>query len=305
MRFVLVLCTVVVTSVAVPRHASSEEADTAIRQMGSSESAELVAASGSPETDSWSLLTGENFRIWHRDRELAERVLAGAEKARLATAGAWFPNQPCEQWQPPCDVYLCPSGREYAVEGRGSPNSAGQAVVVKDGHRVLRRKIVVNASDARLLDAVIPHEVAHIVVGSHFPHGYVPRWADEGIAMLSEPPHRQREYLLQFAKWNQKPGARNCRQIMSESEYLHARAAEEFYARSFHLAFYLVNRKGRESLIRYLETAMQSDVATALHSVYEISNFDELDRGVERFFRLLANESGGADRFPGLEFMLD
>ncbi len=40
--------------------------------------------------------------------------------------------------------------------------------------------------------AILPHEVTHVVLADLFPSQQIPRWADEGMAVLAEPHSEQR-----------------------------------------------------------------------------------------------------------------
>lgn len=268
------------------QNAVSEEPQTALTNKAPGKSVSFGARAAGDKI-AWSVLNGKGFRIWYVDRELAERVLAQAEKSRAAIVNAWFPSESADEWQPQCDVYLCSSIREYAIEGRRAPNSAGQAMVVKDGHRVLRRKIVLKATDPRLLDAVVPHEVAHIITGSYFPGAEIPCWADEGIAMLNEPFERQQGYLDRVTELNRRSGGMCSSELIRQHASPHVRASEEFHVRSFGVAFYLVNKEGKDKFLRFVEMVNETDHATALQVIYGIDSFKRLDEHISRFFACL------------------
>src|SRR5262249_50675662 len=42
-----------------------------------------------------------------------------------------------------------------------------------------------------LVKAILPHEVPHVVLADLFPQQQIPRWADEGMAVLAEPASEQ------------------------------------------------------------------------------------------------------------------
>lgn len=289
MRFLLVVTAMLAWS-AVSRNLIATDVDGASQVWPESSPPIPGIACDSKTADSWAVLEGSNFRVWHSDYHLAQRVLAQAERSRIATLRDWLPDEPREPWQPRCDIYLYGLRAEHLARGRMSPNSAGQAIVVKDNHRVLRRKIMLDSADPRLLDAVVPHEVAHIVLGGYFPNGHLPSWADEGIAMLNEPLDRQREYLRQFGRWDQRRGAKDCEELILSSGSVRGQTSEQFYGRSFLLTSYLVRRGGRGQLIRFLESAMATDDATALQQIYGITDLNELDENLTRFSVNVASE---------------
>ena len=232
----------------------------------------------------WSILDGNGFRIWHTDRELAGRVLAQAEESKATITRAWFPNELDEVWKPTCDVYLCSNNRQYEFEGRRAPNSAGQAHVVKDGSRVLRRKIVLNVGDPNLLDAILPHEVAHIVTASSVSCGRIPVWADEGIAMLNEPLRQQLTYQNEIRDYLSRVGTVNFSDLLTLDPFLQCPLARENYTISFGLSCYLTERNGPNAFLRFLNELPESNPLSALNKIYGISSFEELDTEINQFF---------------------
>src|SRR5262249_8857077 len=61
---------------------------------------------------------------------------------------------------------------------------------LQDG-RVIARRVNLRVDHPGLVHAVLPHEVTHVVLADLFPHQQIPRWADEGMAVLAEPPSEQ------------------------------------------------------------------------------------------------------------------
>ena len=60
-----------------------------------------------------------------------------------------------------------------------------------DWGRIIARRVNLRADHANLLRAILPHEITHVVLADLFPHQQIPRWADEGMAVLSEPASEQ------------------------------------------------------------------------------------------------------------------
>ena len=56
---------------------------------------------------------------------------------------------------------------------------------------VTTRKVLLRADHPQLVEAILPHEVTHVVVADLFTAQQIPRWADEGIAVLAEPESEQ------------------------------------------------------------------------------------------------------------------
>ena len=139
--------------------------------------------------EGWMVAESPYFRIFHNhSQEQVEKIANVAEKTRLEMYRKWFGNSGPE-WSPKCEVYLHPTAQEYA-EGTGvPPNSPGHSRIDQDpkAGRVAGRRMDMRCDNPNMLDAVLPHETTHVVLAGMFGSFFVPRWADEGIAVLTEP----------------------------------------------------------------------------------------------------------------------
>src|SRR5262249_3893321 len=133
-----------------------------------------------------------NFRIYHADPALGERAAAVAESVRTAQARRWGSTATRAPWTPRCDLYLYPTAGSYA-KATGQPEmSPGLSTMSNNGVRVLSRRMSLRADTPVLLTTTLPHEVTHIVLADLFVAHTIPRWADEGLAVLAEPATEQR-----------------------------------------------------------------------------------------------------------------
>lgn len=248
--------------------------------------APAVVPQAAAETSPWLSIDGNGFRVWHTERALAERVLARAEESRRVIVQAWFPRASTDEWQPLCDIYLCSDGREFGIGRSETLDSPGHALVVKDGQHVLRRKIVLQASHPLLLDAVIPHEVAHIVTRSYWHGKQLPHWADEGIAMLCEPEQRQETYRAELIDFLSQSKGMTSREILGANCVSNARQPAGAYAGAYALSFYLVENAEREAFLRLSSLAHESDQLNFLRETYGLGSFGELDAAVNKRFNV-------------------
>ena len=56
--------------------------------------------------------------------------------------------------------------------------------------RIVSRRIDLHCDDPNAFVGVLPHETTHAVLAGRFGPGRLPHWADEGMAVLSEPRDR-------------------------------------------------------------------------------------------------------------------
>ncbi len=139
------------------------------------------------EEDGWQIAETVNFRLFHQHAQaLAEAVLRTAERTRTAQMGKWFDGDG-DDWNPKCRICLYPSGEAYS-EATGAPvyPSGGHTDIRAEDNRVLSRCIHVHGARTLLLKGVVPHEVTHAVLAGRLSRERVPRWADEGMAILAE-----------------------------------------------------------------------------------------------------------------------
>src|SRR5262249_56966796 len=74
----------------------------------------------------------------------------------------------------------CPGDGKVTMNGAGGATS-----FAFDNGRVLGQHMTIEGSLDRLLASVLPHEITHTVFAYYFRRP-LPRWADEGGAVLSE-----------------------------------------------------------------------------------------------------------------------
>ena len=60
------------------------------------------------------------------------------------------------------------------------------------------------ADHPQVLTAILPHEVTHVVLADLFTTQQIPRWADEGMAVLAEP-RRSSKSVLPSCKSRSRP----------------------------------------------------------------------------------------------------
>ena len=105
----------------------------------------------------------------------------------------WF-GKVSEDWNPRCDIYVYPNAEAYnkqAPEAR--PNTPANTTVARKGSTILSRRIDVHVDNPNLRSNDLAHETMHALLADRFGPFDLPRWADEGIAVLSEPPERDRK----------------------------------------------------------------------------------------------------------------
>jgi hypothetical protein len=142
-----------------------------------------------------------NFVVRAPSSEAARAVAAEAERRRRSLSQWWLGTEP-PAWQRPCEIRITlvpgPSG------GQTSFAFAPDRPVVTMAGMSLQGDL------RQLLASVLPHELAHVVLMNHFGRP-IPRWADEGAAILAEAPVDQAVHDAR------------CRDVMSEGRGIRLR----------------------------------------------------------------------------------
>ena len=205
-----------------------------------------------------------NFLVSSDDPLLARQVAEEAERYRHQLAISWL-GQELPRWQDICPIQVAAGKRLGA---------GGQTSFTFEGGRPGHWQMFVQGSRQRILDSVLPHEITHTILASHFGRP-LPRWADEGASTTVEhisERRKQQHLLVQFLT--------NDRGIPFHRMYRikeYPQDVRPLYAQGYSLARYLVSHGGRRRFVDYLETGMEGgdwDLATREH--YGLSNLSQL-----------------------------
>ena len=120
-----------------------------------------------------------------------------------------------------------------------------------NGKRITTRKVLLRANHPQILAAILPHEVTHVVVADLFTDQQIPRWADEGIAVLAEPESEQNLRAADLRESLSSGQVFDLRQLMS-IETPDAKDWSLYYAQSVSLTRFLVDQGTPEQLIQFV-----------------------------------------------------
>ena len=123
-------------------------------------------------------------------RNWPTRVAQVAEATRQSQQRLWARQEVDARWEPRCDIYLYPDGSVFQQATGQAADSPGFSTMGLNQGRVIARRVNLRADHPNLISAILPHEVTHVVMADLFPDMQVPRWADEGLAVLAEPAQR-------------------------------------------------------------------------------------------------------------------
>ncbi len=229
----------------------------------------------SPDLAKWQVLTTANFRIYHADPELARRVGQIAEAAREEQTRRWTGHPPRGEWQPPCEIYLYPDARIFSQRTGQPEDSPGFSTSGLMAGRVTARRINLRADHPKLTEAVLPHEVTHIILAEVFPEQQIPRWADEGIAVLSEPTDEQSLRAADLVRPLNGGRIFSVEQLML-MDYPEGQYWPLYYAQSISLTRFLVEQSSPARFVEFVRDAQRNGTEAALQRHYQMKGYSDL-----------------------------
>lgn len=237
------------------------------------------AAIGQPGTPQgkWQTFVTPSFRIFHNDEALARKAATRAETARRAAGKLWTGTEPTAPWSPKCDLYLYPTAEMFAAQTLQPAESPGFSTAGLEGGRVTVRMVKLRADYPKMLDAVLPHEITHIVLADLFPTKQIPRWADEGMSVLSEPAAEQALRVGDLAGPIRTDVLFRLDVLMA-ADYPSGAHWALYYAQSVSLTRYLVGRGTPQQFVKFVRGSQEQGVEGALRAVYGIESVAELER---------------------------
>ena len=127
----------------------------------------------------------------------------------------------------------------------------------------------------RLLSSVLPHEVTHTVFAYYFGCP-LPRWADEGGAVLSEDDAERNKHDKMVRQIINSGHAFQLRWLFSMREYPADMMA--LYAEGFSVTDFLVQSSNRQTFLAFVAQGMRENWDRAVQTHYHYRNVNELEQ---------------------------
>jgi hypothetical protein len=165
-----------------------------------------------------------------------------------------------------------------AAVGRGSERTVGSSLVKVDGERITKRRIDLVGSQTAYLTAALPHELTHVILKERFRSTPLPRWADEGIAILADTKAKQSRHFDDLKNALVHRTAFRAGSLLLLDDYPRLDQFGTFYGQSASLAEFLVSQKNPRTFLEFIERANTVGYDAALEQYYGIAGVSELDR---------------------------
>jgi RNA polymerase sigma factor (sigma-70 family) len=209
-----------------------------------------------------------NFVVEAPMRRIAQIIGDAAEHQRKVQAISWLGKE-LPAWSERCPV------RVKLTLGRG----AGATTFMFDKGVVKSQSMTLEGSLEQILASTLPHEMTHTVL-AHFFGEPIPRWADEGAAVLSEDVEEQQWYE-KLVRQILKDGREIALRRLLDMKQFPTDAATLF-AQGYSLTRFLVEQKDRPTFLKFVKygsTVKDADAwDKALRLYYDVANVEILER---------------------------
>jgi hypothetical protein len=218
-----------------------------------------------------------NFIVEAPDPAFAKQIGEYAEHYRRQKALEWL-GQEMPTWGRRCPLRVSISG-----------SSGGATEFGFDNGSILSITMHIEGSADRLLASVLPHEITHTVLAYYF-RTPVPRWADEGSAVLSEDDRERAVHEQTVWQILHTPGrAIPLRRLFSLKEYPRDPSyVMALYAQGYSVTNFLVGQSDRRVFLAFVAQGMQNNGTNwdaALRTHYRYRNIEELEGAWVQYLR--------------------
>jgi hypothetical protein len=165
-----------------------------------------------------------------------------------------------------------------AAVGVPAAETAGSSLVRRTAKGIAERRIDLRGDRADYLTAALPHELTHVILADRFAGRQLPRWANEGMAILADPAEKRELHRRDLISGCTQGTLIRLSELLALDGYPPADRWPVFYGQSVSLVEYLVDLATSRQFAIFLEHAYEGGFDQALRRNYGIRDVDELDR---------------------------
>jgi len=220
-----------------------------------------------------------NFQIDCRSKgHDARQVALLGERWRDRLLETWRPQDEPIRWKVSCQIIVHPSRHSYVTAlGRGSQNSLGSSWLEFEKEQVSKRQIDLLPDHSGELCAMA-HELTHVLVADYFGGKQLPRWADEGMAILADSEEKRRLHQRDLTLALSQRKAFHSAELLAVTDYPDATRIPAFYGQSASMVAFLCRRDKPAKFLEFVQLATKNGHETSLREVYGLSGHAELEQ---------------------------
>jgi hypothetical protein len=229
-----------------------------------------------------------NFHITASSPALAKKVGDYAEGYRQQLAMYWLGRE-LPPWKDVCPIEVIAGPRR---EANGVTNFVFMEGTVGQWH------MRVEGTEERVLDSVLPHEITHTILASHFaPMGKpVPRWADEGACTTVEHISERSKFDTLLVRYLRSGQGFSFQELYHIKDY--PADPLPLYAQGYSVVSFLVAQGGPRKFVEYLQDGMKTqDWAGATEKHYSYAGLGHLKKN---WLSWVADGGGDVSRYAAV-----
>ena len=229
----------------------------------------------------WFVLETTSFQVCcEGSADPAIHLARNAEDLRSKLTSTWLGSaSSASAWHPKCQIVLYSNKASYvSAVGRGSERTVGSSLVKTEKNKIVSRRIDLLGGGENYLTASLPHELTHVILKDRFPSAHLPRWADEGTAMLADPAAKQSRHRKDLEEGLGRGATFHAAALLELDGYPPAHRWGVFYGQSASLVKFLVQRNSPEHFVKFIEKSTSQGYDASLQDCYGIENVAALDR---------------------------
>ena len=217
-----------------------------------------------------------SFTVHGTNPDRAASIAAHAEQVRQQARVALLESTAADPWSVRCAIHVHATTASFAAAVGGPPAAARGATSLEFGHDgVTLRRIDVMGDGSDAVPDALAHEIVHVVLADRFTEAAPPRWADEGLAVLFDPPAKQREHDADFRAAQRLRRAWPCADLMRLEDYPAETGRQRvFYGQSAALVRWLVERRDAATFVRFASDCTTIGTEGALDRHYGLTPGD-------------------------------
>jgi len=228
----------------------------------------------------WLVAETEHFAVWSRlPREATLAAADSCETLRAALCEIWCDEAHRPAWRSKCVVALHADSAAYAAAiGNPGNRSVGCTTLKVGAAGVTFRRIDLRCDASNWSRSALPHELTHVVLADRLGGRPLPLWADEGLAVLSEPEttrRRRDDALLAAVRRGATFPIATLLRLDGEPA---APLRDAFYGQSALIAATLIDRGTPAEFLTFLEESQRHGDDAALRTCYGLDGAAELHR---------------------------
>jgi hypothetical protein len=231
----------------------------------------------------WQVVETKNIRVATTGTEAEALKLAQAgETLRISLRQRWLGTEStkaaADAWTPKCYLVVHPTAESYLREVGPGQQTAGSSFIEINNKQLITRRIDLRADHPQGYDDALAHEMTHIVIAERFLERQIPRWADEGIAVLADSIEKQSAHLADLQMAHEQGRSFRLVQLFTFENYPAPDHQATFYGQSVSIARFLLDRGSSEQLVQFVEHATHHGYESAARDIYGFSGVAELER---------------------------